>query len=351
MYGSVIRCRGRQGGSSLAGSFREAGANVSRRSMPPTDVSCPLCGSKRLRLLTERLRFGPGRVWFCDSCEIGVLDIEGKDLRDYYAHEYRERHGPRLGARSEYPEIFAAYVDHQGARVDLLRPWLKPGSRLLEVGCSTGHFLYNVKDMVGEVVGVDYDADAAEHAAKVCGCETFGCDLAETGLPIASFDVVCAMQVLEHVEDPVGFLELVAEYVKPTGIVYVEVPNLHDPLLSVYGVDAYRPFFFHEAHQFYFTAASLSSVAERAGLEGEIRYLQEYNFLNHIHWLLREEPQGTNQPGMGAPALPAAGRLGENVKGDLDAWSRTADREYREMLVRHGATDVVAFLGTPRDTP
>lgn len=315
-----------------------------------TNVSCLLCGSPSLRLLSDRLRHGPGNVWLCERCAIGMLEVEPEDLRVYYDKDYRELHGPKLGTRADYQEIFEAYVDYQGSRVELLRHWLTPETRLLEVGCSTGHFLYNVKDMVGEVVGVDYDHEAAAYAAEVCGCETFGCDLAEAELPHRSFDVVCAMQVMEHVGDPIAFARLLHEYVKPSGTVYVEVPNLRDALLAVYSEEAYRLFYFHEAHLFYFTASSLAAVMQQAGFRGEIRYFQDYNFLNHLHWLLRKQPQDSNRPGMGPPRLPVSGELGKAVRAYLEPWLEKVDHEYRELLAHHGATDNVAFIGAPQES-
>lgn len=310
--------------------------------------ACPLCHSDDLELLTERLRHGPGRVFYCGTCEIGILDAESGDLKQYYERDYRELHGPRIGVRSDYEEIFEAYVDYQGQRIEMLRPWLEPEARLLEVGCSTGHFLYGVKDLVGEVVGVDYDSGAAAYAAKKCGCRTYGGDLAESGQPERSFDVVCAMQVMEHVDDPVGLAELLRRYLKPEGIVYVEVPNLRDPLLSVYGVEAYRSFYFHDAHMLYMTERSLRTIMERAGFEGGVRFMQDYNLLNHVHWVVAQRPQESNRPGMGPPVLPLRGELAAEVRDELGELLARSDREYRELLARHGATDNMAFIGSPR---
>lgn len=286
-------------------------------------------------------------MWLCERCHLGVLETEAEGLADYYDRDYRELHGPTIGVRSSYAEIFDSYVEYQGPRVSMLRERLHSGVKLLEVGCSTGHFLYNVRGLVGEVVGVDFDREAAAFASERCDCVTFGGDLRDSPFEKASFDVVCAMQVMEHVADPIAFATLLGEYVRPGGTVYVEVPNLLDPLLSIYGEPSYRPFYFHEAHLFYMTEHSLAAIMRRAGFTGDVCFLQDYNLINHLHWLIAHSAQGSNHPGMGRPRLPLEGDRAEAIKGDLEAWLDEVDDQYRQLLSRHGVTDNVCFLSGP----
>jgi 2-polyprenyl-3-methyl-5-hydroxy-6-metoxy-1,4-benzoquinol methylase len=325
------------------------------RPSPPTpgrgqELACYLCGSTELEVLSRELRHGPGMVWLCPRCSLGILELQPEQRREYYEGEYRDRHGPRIGQRSGYQEIFDSYVRYQGERVKLLRPWLAPGQRLLDVGCSTGHFLYNVKDLVDEVAGIDYDPAAAAFAAEACGCETFSGDLEASGLEPESFDVVTSIQVMEHVEDPVEFAATLGRYLKPGGTVYVEVPNLDDALRAAYREPAYSSFYFHEAHSWYFTASSLRAVMERAGfVDGEIHHLQDYNFLNHLHWLTHHGPQESCHPGLAPPSLPVTGDASGPLVDEVNAWLAAIEEGYRALLAKHGATDNVAFIGRRKD--
>jgi SAM-dependent methyltransferase len=272
-----------------------------------------------------------------------MLQDRPEDLRKYYDEEYRRSHGPRPNQTSSYQEIFESYVHYQTQRVDLLRPWLNPGVRLLEVGCSTGHFLYNIKGLVGEVVGVDYDSGAAKFAGNICKCTTFGCGLDETGLEHASFDVVCAIHTMEHTEDPIGFVAMLSRYLKPEGIIFIEVPSLNDPLLSIYDNSFYRDFCFQESELFYLSPRSLMTVMNRGGMDGKVYFTQCYNFLNHLHWILVGKPQPSNHEGLGSPKLPIS--IDEKLRGELETWLEEVDKQYKAILVKHGLTENITFIG------
>ncbi|MDA2934001.1 class I SAM-dependent methyltransferase [Acidobacteria bacterium AH-259-D05] len=263
----------------------------------------------------------------------------------YYNGEYRKCHGPRIDRPSSCAEIFESYVHYQGQRVQFLKPWLNSNARLLEVGCSTGHFLYNVKDLVAEVVGVDYDFEAAKFASKACNCTTFGCGLEESGLPPLSFDIVCAIQTMEHVEDPIAFLTMLGKYLRPEGTIYIEVPSLYDALLSVYNNLNYFNFYFHEPHLFYFSSRSLATVTKKAGFKGNVHFIQDYNFLNHLHWILVGKPQPTCHEGLASPELPINTNVSNQLRRQLNTLMETVDKEYKAILAQHGLTDNVAFVG------
>jgi 2-polyprenyl-3-methyl-5-hydroxy-6-metoxy-1,4-benzoquinol methylase len=108
-----------------------------------------------------------------------------------------------------------------------LLPLLRPGMRLLDVGCGPGTLTVDLASRVGEVVGVDVSADvvaeaeshaAAQQAANV----TFRAgDFRELDLAPGSFDVAHAHQVLQHLRDPVGALAAMGELVRPGGVVAV----------------------------------------------------------------------------------------------------------------------------------
>ena len=103
---------------------------------------------------------------------------------------------------------------------------LRPGRRdllALDIGCGTG---VNLKflSQYGRVIGLDSE----ELAVKLCqeggqGRALRG-DVREIPFRDRSFDVVVAMDVMEHVDDDAGMLQEVRRVLKPGGLLYLTVP-------------------------------------------------------------------------------------------------------------------------------
>lgn len=108
-----------------------------------------------------------------------------------------------------------------------LLPRLRPGDRLLDVGCGPGTLTADLARLVapGQVTGIDVvasvvgDAEAHAREAGVANAAFVIGDFRDAGLEQASFDVVHAHQVLQHLGDPVGALSAMAGLAAPGGVV------------------------------------------------------------------------------------------------------------------------------------
>ncbi len=108
-----------------------------------------------------------------------------------------------------------------------LLPHIRPGDRLLDVGCGPGTLTADLARRVApaEVVAIDVAgqvvAEAASHAARsgVTNVSFRAGDFRDAGLEGHGFDVVHAHQVLQHLRDPVGALAAMAELARPGGLV------------------------------------------------------------------------------------------------------------------------------------
>jgi SAM-dependent methyltransferase len=102
------------------------------------------------------------------------------------------------------------------------------GCDVLDVGCNTGYGTLGFVHVGGRVVGVDVSPTAIEaaRAAAVDGRPEF---LTTDGLslpfPDASFGLVVAFQVLEHIDDPLPYLRELARVSAPGGIIVLTTPN------------------------------------------------------------------------------------------------------------------------------
>src|SRR4051812_18787293 len=103
-----------------------------------------------------------------------------------------------------------------------LLPHLEPGQRLLDVGCGPGTITVDLARRVapGEVVGIDRSDDVIAAASALDAPDNvrfetgdvYALDVAD-----ASFDVVHAHQVLQHLTDPVAALRELRRVLRPGG--------------------------------------------------------------------------------------------------------------------------------------
>jgi 2-polyprenyl-3-methyl-5-hydroxy-6-metoxy-1,4-benzoquinol methylase len=301
---------------------------------------CPLCQQESTTILTHALRRGEGKVLHCPSCDHGFL-VQHKqvDPRQFYAEGYRQEYSHRAEeAQTNAREIFDVYKLYQKGRLDVISPLLHPDTRLLEVGASSGQFLWHVKDRVAQVNAIELDKACCaflEQELKIPVDDEY---LENSCFAGQRYDVVCAFQVMEHVEDPVKFLESLIQATESNGTILVEVPNLHDPLLSVWDVPAYGIFYYHSAHLHYFSEQSLRAVARAAGFADsdiQVTYTQDYNLLNHLHWIINNAPQPDCHIGLAEVQLK-----GRNAA--INAWLsqelKDLNERYITKLARVGCT-------------
>ena len=107
---------------------------------------------------------------------------------------------------------------------------LKPlaGKRALDVGCGAGLLTEPLARLGAEVTGVDAaDENVAAARAHAAGSglaiDYRAGELAALGLGL--FDLVTAMEVLEHVADKPAFLAELAGHLAPNGLLVLSTPN------------------------------------------------------------------------------------------------------------------------------
>jgi SAM-dependent methyltransferase len=123
-----------------------------------------------------------------------------------------------------------------------LLPHLRPELTLLDVGCGPGTITADLAARVGQVTAIDSAPEAVEVAQQTAPANVafqVG-DVHQLHFADASFDVVHAHQVLQHVADPVRALREMRRVCRPGGIVavrdsdyrafawYPELPELDD---------------------------------------------------------------------------------------------------------------------------
>ena len=106
-------------------------------------------------------------------------------------------------------------------------PHLKPGMRLLDIGCGPGSITVGLAKQIapGMAIGIDPSVSVIETARTLSSEVGVGNVIFESGsiyepsFEDASFDAIFAHQVLQHLDRPVVALEQVSRLLAPGGVV------------------------------------------------------------------------------------------------------------------------------------
>lgn len=141
-------------------------------------------------------------------------------------------------SREEFEEFWAdplVIVEYlEPTRLNFMREVLtfipSQPCRLLDLGCGGGHFLAMIADKwgngKGDLYGVDYSQSAVDLAKSLLPHGHFYRVLAhKTGLKNESFDLIVAMEILEHVINPEQVLEEAWRLLASGGKLIITVPN------------------------------------------------------------------------------------------------------------------------------
>lgn len=121
------------------------------------NMRCVLCNNTTFTTITNRLRNNISRrVVKCKECSLISLENPSLNPTDYSAKKYRRLHSPILNKTITPKEMFESQMPFQKKRIQRVAHLLKPSATVLEVGCSTGHFLFSIKNKVKKVVGIEW---------------------------------------------------------------------------------------------------------------------------------------------------------------------------------------------------
>jgi 2-polyprenyl-3-methyl-5-hydroxy-6-metoxy-1,4-benzoquinol methylase len=126
-------------------------------------------------------------------------------------------------SRAEYPH------ERAWRRADKILAYLRSlrleRPALLDMGCGMGWFA-NQLAQFGPTTGIDLSDDAIVHARSHFPQVTFRAgNVFEMDLPPQHFDVVVSQEVIAHVPDQDGYLQIAARVLKPGGYLIVTTPN------------------------------------------------------------------------------------------------------------------------------
>jgi SAM-dependent methyltransferase len=182
-------------------------------------------------------------------------------LRELYAGDYFARWGARDPASFERVRAIKQASSRE-LIAELAR--LRPGGKLLDLGCAAG-FLLEAAEAAGfQGFGLDLNPEAVGIAKRRFGDRVRLGELDQSVFPGIRFDAVTLIDVLEHVPDPAALLGRVRDRLAPGGALAALLPNAASLVRRLLGRrwPHYTP-----EHLFFWNPAALARQLAAAGFQ------------------------------------------------------------------------------------
>jgi SAM-dependent methyltransferase len=231
------------------------------------DNPCAVCGQTKPEMFRSWFD-GYVKLYRCKQCGF-VAQYPGPgtstiitDYEDAYSLDFLNK-----GHEFMYPERRNAFQDILNRIIKI-----KSGSRILDVGCGDGHFLYLCSKKGFDLYGVEDSKELSSYAAQKTGAKIVKGLYDRDMFPENHFDVITLIQVLEHIPDPMSALEIAKYHLRENGILVIEVPSIYAPHFIAYELTGIKKFVKPPtgviySHYGYFSPKSLTTLTERCGFK------------------------------------------------------------------------------------
>ena len=225
---------------------------------------CPVCDETRAEVFLRKLDFQLVRCARCAMTYMNPIPVEmaSGEFYDEAGDEYLT------------PEKIASdYADVRFERELKLFRTHCPRGAVLDVGCSSGAFLYQLRKRFPgdyDVLGTDVSSAPLAHAASM-GVPIVRGGFLEQSFP-HPFDAITFWAVMEHLAAPKAFLQRAVSLLKPGGYCFILTPNLDSLAVRLLG-GKYRYLFAEHLNYF-----SPKTMRRFAGAELEIVAMESTHF-------------------------------------------------------------------------
>ncbi len=221
---------------------------------------CMLCGEiERTVVGTVGRGLRPLTTVLCDGCGLVSHDPlpTKSELDAFYASDYRKNYKGILKPKAKHSLRAQRSAALRAVR---LKGLIQPGSRVLDIGASSGEFVYLMGKLGFKASGVEPNDGYRQFGTMTYEIEVTNQKLEPGAFGTGIFDLITLNHVFEHLADPLDALTCFKQWLAPGGLLFIEVPNIE-------GVQKQRGNLFHYAHVWNFSPSTLKAALSLAGFE------------------------------------------------------------------------------------
>lgn len=234
--------------------------------------SCPVCGSPGVnKVMTAADHTVSGEsfeIWQCANCSLRFTqDVPGADhIGKYYKSENYISHTETNKGIVNWLYLQVRRFTLSGKRKLIEKITGVKKGKLLDIGAGTGAFVNDMSDAGWIAEGLEPDDAAIKRAAAAYGIQLKPSSELFNLAP-AVYDAITMWHVLEHVHDLHAYIEQLKKLIKPSGKIFIAVPNYTSFDAGHYGASwaAYDV----PRHLYHFSPASMKVLMEAHGLKIE----------------------------------------------------------------------------------
>jgi len=245
-------------------------SNHSSNPATACSISCNLCDGTDVEQIRSKDRDGnPLRSVICHDCGLVWTDPRPtpEQVRAFYASEYR------LDFKGTYqPKLKHTFRSGKVAmdRFSRMRQVLPKDARILDVGAGGGEVVYVLRALGFDASGLEPNEGYARYAAETLGLPVRQGFHQDELVEAQSQDAITMFHMVEHLENPLATLRNVHRWLRPGGVLVVEVPNVEAVCQQPHSQ-------FHRGHLYHFNFATLEKLGERAGFNAIERHASADN--------------------------------------------------------------------------
>ena len=238
---------------------------------------CYLCNKITKQVITNREIRGKVKckVFKCISCELQYLDA--KFVKNFLTDRFYKKDYVKLYDKS----FFKNKNNHYIKIYEKIKKYVK-NKNVLEIGAGGGYLYHYLKKSVKSYEAVELSKKQRNYLIKKFKIKAHP----TVELVNKKYDIVIIVSVLEHVIDPINFLQNLKSLLKKRGKIIIECPSINDPLVKFYDVEEYRNFYYRPVHLNYFNKSHLIKIVKKSKLKLIKTFsILVYSLTNHIQWL------------------------------------------------------------------